>query len=256
MRPSLVAIHVVALALWLGALVFSFLLAPVLFGAAKPVCPACLKKTEEGTSLKACITCGALHHEACASCGLEHPGSHDLGPPVTANVASTSLGVWERVRVRDDHAAPRRRLLWKLDATSPALDPKKGEVPGACFELPREGVGDALARAFDLSQAVAVAMAIAGLLTVLLTPPGGALRLVRGLALAGALALAVASIGGANTIAAKRLSLESATPVTEEVRRDFGATHGTASVLGVGEALLVLVGLVLALSRRDASKVP
>ena len=250
MRRSLVAIHVVALAIWLGGLLFSFLLAPVLFGAAKPVCPSCLKRTE-GTSLKACVTCGALNHESCAACGLEHDGSHDLGPPVIASVASASLGVWERVRVRDDHAAPLRRLLWKLDATSPALDPKKGEVPGACFELPREGVGDALARAFDLSQAVAIAMAIVALLTVLLTPPGGAFRFVRGLALAGALALAVASIGGANTIATKRLSLESTTTASEDVRRDFGATHGLSSALGVGEALLVLVGLVLALAKRD-----
>jgi hypothetical protein len=251
-RRSIFAIHVVALALWLGALVFSFLLAPTLFGASKPVCPACLKKTDEGAKLGACVTCGALNHETCAACGLEHGGSHDLGPPVTASVASASLGIWERVRARDENAAPERRLLWKLDATSNATDPKKGEVPGACFELPRAGVGDALARAFELSQAVAIVMAFASLLSVLLTPPGGALRLFRGLALAGALALAAGSISAARSIAAKRLlARETTTVATEEVKKDFDATHGISSSLGVGEALLVLVGLVLALAKRD-----
>jgi hypothetical protein len=251
-RRTLVAVHVAALALWLGSLVFSFLLAKTLLDAIRPVCPACLGKTE-GTSLLACVTCGARHHASCAAqgCALEHAGSHDLeAPGAVASVASASLGVWERVRVRDERVAPERRLLWKLDATSNALEPERGEVPGACFELPRAGVGDALARAFDLSEAVAVAMAIAGLLTVLLTPPGGGLRLIRCFALAGALALAVASIGMAHAIATKRLSRESTVLASAEVRRDFGVTHGIANVAGTGEALLVLVGLVLALTRR------
>jgi len=252
-RRSLAAVHAVSLALWLGSLVFSFLLAITLFDAVKPVCPACLKTTEHA-ELVACATCGGLHHASCAAkgCRLEHGGSHDLvAPRAVAAVATASLGVWERVRVQDGPFSPERRLLWKLDATSAALQPERGEVPGACFELPREGVGDALARAFDLSQAVAIAMAVASLLTVLLTPPGGGLRLLRVLALTGALVLAVYSLGAAHAIATKRLLLEGAVVATEAIRHDFGITHAFSSIAGVGEALLVLVGLVLALARRD-----
>lgn len=257
MRRALLAVHVVAVALWLGSLVFTFLLAKTLFDAIKPVCPACLKVTGQGDGLASCATCGALHHGACASpgCALEHAGSHVLGiPSSVAIVATTSLAHWERVRVTNEAVPAERRLLWRLDATTTAHQAEKGEVRGACFELPRAGVGDALARAFMLVQAVSVGMAIASLLTVLLTPPGGALRFLRALMLAGGLALAVLSLNYGRSIASQRLSLESTVVPTAEVRAEFGKTHGISSVVAVAEAVLVLVALVLALERRDAVK--
>src|SRR5437899_1379074 len=99
MRRSLAAVHVVALALWLGALVFTFFLAKALFEEAKPVCPACFKVTEMTATdptagLVACATCGALHHGTCASagCALDHEGPHVLGPPnAVAAVTTTGL---------------------------------------------------------------------------------------------------------------------------------------------------------------------
>jgi hypothetical protein len=254
---SLAALHVVVLGIWLGALVFSFFLAKTLFDDARPVCPSCLQATA-GAELVACATCGALHHARCAAkgCVLEHGGSHALvaASPVAA-VATTSLGHWERVRVQDESVPASGRLLWRLDATSNALDPARGEVPGACFELPRAGVGDALARAFLLSAALGVAMGVMALLTVHLTPPGGALRLMRALAVAGALALALYGVSAAQTIARKRLSLDSNVVPTEAVRKDFGVTHGISSAAGVGEAVLVLMGLILALERREKKAV-
>jgi hypothetical protein len=255
-KRSFLAVHVVALAIWLGSLVFSFLLAKTLFDAIKPVCPACLVTTEKLDTL-ACATCGARHHASCAKagCGLEHEGSHDLvAAPAVAVVATTSLGHWERVRSKDDHASPERRLLWRLDGTSNALDPEKGEVPGACFELPRPGVGDALARAFLLSAALGIAMGIAALLTVLFTPPGGMLRLFRIVALASAFAGALYGLSAANTIATLRLTRESTTVATEAQKKEFGIAHAFSSVAGISEAALVLVGLVLALERRDEKK--
>src|SRR5207237_1428518 len=113
MRRSLAAIHVVALALWLGALVFSFLLAKTLFDATRPVCPACLKVAlSDKDVLAACDTCGALHHGTCASagCALEHQGTHVLSQPSgVAVVATTGLAQWSRVRVNHERGAPERR---------------------------------------------------------------------------------------------------------------------------------------------------
>jgi len=255
MRRSLFAVHVVALAIWLGALAASFLLAPTLFVLARPVCPACLRTTKGGEALLACASCGALHHAACAraGCFLAHGGDHRLVPPSSvASVASTSLGRWERVvRAPDENVSAERRLLWRLEATSAALSPERGEVPGACFELPREAAGDALARAFPLAQVIAVGMGIVALLTVLLTPPGGMLRLLRTGALVGALAVAAASLGLARDIATKRLPLEAATVASAEDHATFDRTHHLASGVGVAEAVLVVVALVLALERRE-----
>lgn len=260
MRRSLSSIHVVALALWLGALVFSFLLAKTLFDSAKPVCPVCLKTTAAaGDGLASCATCGALHHGACApgGCGLEHDGSHVLGiPSSVAIVSTTGLAEWGRVKVKEEKIVPERRLLWRLDATSNAHKPEDGEVRGACFEVPRAAVGDSLARAFQLSQALAVGMALASLLTVLLTPPGGALRLLRALALGAALALAIASLNMGREIGTQRLLRESNVVPSAEAVAEFKKTHGYSSMAGVAEALLVLVGLVLSLERRSEPTPP
>src|SRR5579883_346239 len=252
MRRSFAALHVVALGLWLGALAFSFLLAKTLFERAVPVCPACQKVRNVDSPSVRCVTCGALHHSACASrgCGLEHAGGHELRSGDVSAVATTSLGVFARVKVGDDKVAPERRLLWMLTATSGAQRPDKGEVPGACFELPREGVGDALARAFDLSQAISIAMAAVALLTVLLVPPGGALRFIRGGLLLGAFALAVYGLGAAHGVAEKRLLLETPEGPTQVVRDDFNRSHGMSFAANLAEGVLVLVAFALAGERK------
>ncbi len=258
MRRSLVALHIVSLSLWLGGLVFSFLLAATLFSSLKPFCPGCVKPLENEARVS-CATCGALHHQTCAGpgCGLEHEGSHTLGlPPQVSAISSTGLARWERVKLKSETVAPERRLLWRLDATSAALQAEKGEVAGACFELSRAGVGDSLARSFALVQVVSVGMAIATLLTVLLTPPGGALRFLRVVALGGALGLAVYGLSLGHGVATQRLSLESTVAATPEIRAAFGKTHGIASAVNVAETLLVLVGLVLALERRPEPPKP
>ncbi|MBI3723980.1 hypothetical protein HY251_08520 [bacterium] len=274
MRRSIVAIHVVALAVWLGSLAFSFQVAGRLFGGArKPVCPACLKTTTETETLVVCVGCGALQHQACAKarnglCSLEHLGLRECVPPdenvlgklrkiVTPSLTGTSS--WTRVRRTGEDVPPERRLLWRLDACTPALSEKKDEgesksrfVPGACFELPYPAVGDSLARVFEGSQVLGIILGVIGLGTAFLTRPGGAMRLMR----AGALALAL----GLNAwllfslspdIAAKRLALDAPGAPTAEEKAAFGKLHGMSLGGSVGVALLVLTALTLASVRRE-----
>src|SRR5688572_10018329 len=108
MRRSLIALHVVALAVWLGGLTFSFLLAATLFGSLKAVCPACVKPLEKEATAS-CATCGALHHAACAGpgCGLEHDGPRTVAVGTqVASVTTTGLAQWQRVKVRGEVATP------------------------------------------------------------------------------------------------------------------------------------------------------
>ena len=260
MRQSLVAIHAVALAIWLGSLAMSFALAATLFGIARPVCAACtapLLPTNAPTGPseppRACTSCGALVHGACVArgCGLEHEGSHELrgsdSAPATRPRAGTAT--WTRVRLLGGEHPPERRLLWRLDGASAALDAGKGELPGACFELPRAAVGDALARAFQLGSLLSVTGAIFSLLTVLLTPPGGALRLFRALALVLGLGLAAWGLALGEEIGTLRLDREAPTGATA-ANAGFGKAHGLSSVARTGEALLVLVACALATIRR------
>lgn len=265
MRRLIAAIHFVGLGLWLGSLTFSVALAATLFVAiGKPLCPGCQKTWSEAKEVVACTTCGALEHAECAArlrgCALEHAGSHecrtlpsDVASPSSSSGSPTGLSGWSRVRLASADAPAARRLLWRLDATTVGLKDSSGQVPlvGSVFELPRPAVGDALAKSFDLSQAFAIACAILSLGTVLLTPPGGTLRLFRALALALALALAAASIHVASEIATKRLDRESFVGETPEQRADFGRTHGLSSAAGIGELVLVALALALATMRRE-----
>src|SRR5262249_22009803 len=152
-----------------GAQVFTFQVAGVLFAATRPICPACLKPTAGEPALLACAACGALHHDACGKkgCALVHEGAHDCVPEKDApaltkittgvkelvGVHATATSTWARVRRAGEDVPPDRRLLWRLDATTPALGEKPGFAPGACFELAHPGVGDSLARVFSAGYA-------------------------------------------------------------------------------------------------------
>jgi hypothetical protein len=269
-RRSLLATHVVALAIWLGALLFSFANAKVLFDAARPICTVCWKDvTAASTDLASCATCGAILHAGCAAkgCNLEHPGAHECRTPVVLDLApasSASLGgtpltgtsltgtsTWTRVRLREGPVSAERRLLWRLDGTAGAITKEQGGFVGAVVEVPRPAVGDALGRSFALAQVIGCAMGLVALGSVFLTPPGGALRFLRLVAVTGALALAGYSLSLGSELATKRLLLEEPGGATPEVRADFGKSHGISSALALGETLLVLVALALATTRRD-----
>jgi hypothetical protein len=256
-RRTLIAIHVVALALWLGSLSFSVALAGALFSrVTRPICPGCLKSWTSAEGLLRCTTCGALEHAECATrnkgCALEHDGSHECRTlPETAPAATGSLtgtSSWSRVRIASSDVSPARRLLWRLDGVTKALADAEGRLPltGSCWDIPRPAVGDALARSFDLAQALAVACGVVALGTVLLTPPGGALRLLRAVALALGLGFAGWSVVLAGEVAAKRLPRESFQGETAAERAEFGAVHGLSTLAGLGELAFVLVALALA----------
>jgi hypothetical protein len=268
MRRSIVAIHTVALALWLGSLVFSFQIAQRLFAGTQPICPACLKPTLDAApdSVVVCTGCGALQHWSCAKarnalCALEHAGLREVVHPdenvigklrklVTPSLTGTSS--WTRVRRVGEDVPPERRLLWKLDASTPALTQKPGFVPGACFELPHPAVGDALARVFEAGAVLGIALGVVAFGTAFLTRPGGALRLMRVGAIGGALGLtAWLFLGLSPEIASRRLSLDQAGPPSKEEREAFGKLHGMSMGGSTVVGVLVLTALVLATVRRE-----
>jgi hypothetical protein len=268
MKAALRALHALALGLWVGA-VFAIAGGAVdLFAASKPVCPAC-GKGFEATSPDVipapplpCEVCGANHHAACLTatgrfdargaktCGLGDGGT--FAGPHAAPVGSGAL--FARVVVTPASGPPRH--WWRCDRTTPALE-ARGVHQGDVVRIPYPAAGDAAARLFELARFLGIAFGIVALGTVFLTPPGGALRLFRLVAIVLALACAIYGASVAGSIVEQRDRLDAA-PADEVQARltALGGLHGRASGAGLAEAILAATALVLATAVRPAPPSP